>query len=56
MKKKIFPFIAIGVMAALFNIMQIGMDWPARTIVGANVIFAACNIMAAVMSFKNREK
>ena len=55
MRNKIFPFIIIGVMAALFNIMQIDSDWPAWSIIVANILFALCNIFAAVMSFRKKD-
>jgi len=53
MKKKIFPFVAIGVMAALFNIIQVGGTGPDWLIYAANILFALCNTVAAVMSFRN---
>ena len=56
MKKKVFPFVAIGVMAALFNIMQVGGTWPDWAIYAANILFASCNIVAAVVSFRNQDK
>jgi len=56
MKNKILPFAAIGIMAALFNIMQVGEFWPDWSIYAANIIFALCNIFAAVVVFKKQSK
>jgi len=56
MNEKIFPFIAIGVMAALFNIMQVGGTLPDWFIYVANILFALCNIVVAVMSFRKQDK
>ena len=60
MRKNIFPFIAIGAMAAAFNIICVSGDDGMRVDMWffsiANIIFMSCNIFAATTIFRNQDK
>ena len=52
MKKKIWPFLSISLCIILFNLILM----PDMIVVAGNIIFALCNIFAAVMSFRKQDK
>jgi hypothetical protein len=58
MKKKVIPFILIGVMATLFNLINVsdnGLRIDLWFFYTANIVFMLSHIVAAIVSFRNKD-
>ncbi|MDR2599155.1 MAG: hypothetical protein LBC73_02660 [Oscillospiraceae bacterium] len=59
MKKKVIPFILIGVMATLFNLINVsdsGLRIDLWFFYAANIVFMLSHIVAAIVSFRSKDK